>query len=118
MAIENENPGAGREPAAPAANASPEALMQTWLQLFGNPGLNWFNTDAMPFGSPLDLSKAFAQNPVLASIDKIWNANPLREVIPIDWGGIASALRVVSIRSLANPARALSITMNFRAFSG
>ena len=123
MATNNENRGRGAEPPALTGNTGPEALIQAWLQWFGKPGLNWseawtpvpFNPDATPFGRPMDLSTSFAHDPLLASIDKVWNANPLREVIPIDWAGIAAALRVVSMRSLANPARAMSIAMAFNA---
>jgi len=31
---------------------------------------------------------------MLRSIDQIWNANPLREVVPIDWAEIVSVHRV------------------------
>src|SRR5689334_16067912 len=39
-------------------------------------------------------------DPTLRSIDQMWNANPLREVIPIDWAEIVRALRTVWLRSM------------------
>src|SRR5690242_11681566 len=48
-------------------------------------------------------------DPTLRSIDQMWNANPLREVIPIDWAEIARALRVVWLRSLRKPETAKAI---------
>jgi polyhydroxyalkanoate synthase len=33
----------------------------------------------------------------------MWNANPLREVVPVDWAEIARALRIVWLRSLGKP---------------
>ena len=35
----------------------------------------------------------------------MWNANPLREVVPVDWAEIARALRIVWLRSLEKPRR-------------
>ena len=39
----------------------------------------------------------------------MWNANPLREVVPIDWAEIARALRTVWLRSLRKPETAKAI---------
>ncbi|WP_211103981.1 PHA/PHB synthase family protein [Skermanella pratensis] len=49
-----------------------------------------------------------AADPMLASIDKVWNANPLREVIPVDWAEAVRALRIVWLRSLRDPAKTLT----------
>ncbi|HRO15772.1 MAG TPA: class I poly(R)-hydroxyalkanoic acid synthase [Paracoccus sp. (in: a-proteobacteria)] len=50
-----------------------------------------------------------SRNPALRSIDQMWNANPLRDVIPLDWAEIARALRVVWLHSLSRPRTAVSI---------
>jgi polyhydroxyalkanoate synthase len=60
-----------------------------------------------------EFAEALAQNPVLSSIDNMWNANPLHEVVPIDWAGIAQALRVVWLRSFAQPGRTVSAAVEF-----
>jgi polyhydroxyalkanoate synthase subunit PhaC len=54
------------------------------------------------------LNEALAKDPLLHAIDQAWNANPLRDVVPIDWAEIARALRTIWVRSLAHPAAALS----------
>ena len=66
---------------------------QNWSEAWGRLGIG-----TAPASARISLEKAFAENPVLASIDKVWNANPLHDVIPIDWAGIAHALRVVWLR--------------------
>ena len=48
-------------------------------------------------------NQTLAHDPVLHSIDQMWNANPYREIVPVDWAGIASALRTVWLRSLRKP---------------
>jgi polyhydroxyalkanoate synthase len=49
------------------------------------------------------LTEHFAHDPLLKSIEQMWNANPLHDVIPLDWAGIAWALRTVWLRSLNRP---------------
>jgi polyhydroxyalkanoate synthase subunit PhaC len=54
-------------------------------------------------GGVQQLEEVLRKDPTLRSIDQMWNANPLREVIPIDWAEIARALRIVWLRSLRKP---------------
>ena len=54
------------------------------------------------------LAQALLQNPMVASIDRMWNANPLSNIVPIDWAGIAGALRTVWLQSLSDPNRTLA----------
>jgi polyhydroxyalkanoate synthase len=63
--------------------------------------------------SMTQFGEALAQNPVLSSIDNMWNANPLRDVVPVDWAGVSQALRVVWLRSLAQPGRTVSAAVEF-----
>ncbi|MBV8913099.1 MAG: alpha/beta fold hydrolase, partial [Acetobacteraceae bacterium] len=105
-------------PAAPT-HGSPDALVAPWMQMFSAPFRNWSETwsgfGPVPATAGVDLEKAFVENPVLASIDKVWNANPLHDVIPIDWAGIAHALRVVAARSMANPGQVMARAVEFNA---
>src|SRR5690349_18718745 len=59
-------------------------------------------------GGVKQLEETLSQDPLLRSIDQMWNANPLREVVPVDWAEIARALRTVWLRKMANPAQAMS----------
>src|SRR5436305_8571959 len=89
-------------PATPIIGC-PDALAAAWAQMFSAPFQNWSETSARsaaltaPVSVQVSLEKAFAENPVLASIDKVWNANPLHDVIPIDCDRR-------SMRSVRNPA--------------
>ena len=60
-------------------------------------------------GGVKQLQEHLSKDPTLRSIDQMWNANPLREVVPIDWAEIARALRTVWLRSLAKPEAAKTI---------
>jgi polyhydroxyalkanoate synthase len=54
-------------------------------------------------------------DPYLRSIDQIWNANPLHDVVPVDWAEIARALRWLWLRALRDPTRTMSSATQFSA---
>ena len=52
-------------------------------------------------------------NTILRATDDALNANPLRQVIPVNWAEIARALRTVWLRSICRPERAVAATADF-----
>jgi hypothetical protein len=38
----------------------------------------------------------------------MWNANPLHDIVPVDWAEVARALRTVWLRSLNRPSAAMA----------
>jgi polyhydroxyalkanoate synthase subunit PhaC len=54
-------------------------------------------------GGMQQLNEALRQDPVLRTLDQMWNANPFREIVPVDWAEVARALRTVWLRALAQP---------------
>jgi hypothetical protein len=70
------------------------SLVQLWWQL---PDLR---AGDLPSAGAKQLTEDLAHDPLLKSIEQMWNANPLHDVIPLDWAGIAWALRTVWLRSL------------------
>ncbi len=61
-----------------------------------------------------------AADPTLRAIDAMWNANPLREVVPVDWGEIVRALRTVWLQGLRRPERMLeqAVLLNAQLWQG
>ncbi len=47
------------------------------------------------------------EDPRVRALDQMWNANPCRDIVPVDWAEIARALRTVWLRSLNRPQTAL-----------
>lgn len=74
-----------------------------WQMMADNPGVRQLA------GGVRQLQESLSKDPMLRSIDEAWNANPLREVVPIDWAEIARALRTVWLRSLAKPAAVVAV---------
>jgi polyhydroxyalkanoate synthase len=62
-----------------------------------------------------ELGDQFARDPVLRSVDQMWNANPLRDVVPVDWAEVVRALRTVWIRNLSRPSDALASAARLNA---
>ena len=48
---------------------------------------------------------AMANDPLLSAIDQVWDANPLRNIVPLDWAEIIRALQTLWMREMSNPQR-------------
>ena len=89
-------PGAGRAPLVPFD------LWSEWVKnsMGGMPASAFAGKEAGESG------EAFAGDPMLTAVDQLWNANPLRNVLPIDWAEITRALQTLWAREMSDPARA------------
>src|ERR671933_3005729 len=56
---------------------------------------------------------AIASDPLLLALDKAQQANPLRNLIPLDWVEITRALQTLWMREMSNPARAVQVATDF-----
>jgi len=64
-------------------------------------------------GAIRQLGETLAKDPVLRAAEDALNANPLRDVIPVDWAEIARALRTVWLRSMSRPEKAMAAANEF-----
>src|SRR4051794_30997043 len=117
----------GRMMGTPMGGAAPsfEPFFKMWSEwLRGNMG----NMSAAPGASVPWLTKpgistgeeaeplpqgAIATDPLLSALDKVWDTNPLRNVIPIDWVEITRALQTLWMREISDPARAVQVATDF-----
>jgi polyhydroxyalkanoate synthase len=73
------------------------------------PGKPWWQITqddllgGMLAGGMRQLNEALQQDAMLRTLDQMWNANPFREIVPVDWAEVARALRTVWLRVLARP---------------
>jgi polyhydroxyalkanoate synthase len=72
-------------------------LVQPWWLLPDLPASDLLSTAAK------QTTEHLAHDPLVKSIEQVWNANPLHDVIPLDWAGIAWALRTVWLRAFTRP---------------
>ena len=59
------------------------------------------------------LGELLARDPVLLAFENALNANPLHQVIPVDWAEIARALRMVWLHQPSHPAAAFAAATDF-----
>ena len=87
----------------PGAEAM-RASFASWAAALPGQGAAGMLSDAA-VAEALRQAKAMVdRDPLLKSVDSMWNANPLREVIPVDWAEVARALRIVWLQSFSDPA--------------
>jgi polyhydroxyalkanoate synthase len=87
-----------------ASARAPSDLGRTWWEMTTNNPAS-----SLIAGGVEQLQTSLSQDPTLRTVDQVWNANPLREVVPVDWAEIAWALRIVWLRSLRKPSAALAV---------
>ena len=86
-----------------SVQASADKDRSWWEMTVGNPA------SGLLTGAAKQFQESLSKNPTLRSIDQVWNANPLREVVPVDWAEITRALRIVWLRSLGKPRAAQAV---------
>ena len=112
-----------QSPAGPPSE-TPSGLWTSWVESIsklasdmgaapgGLPGqAAWQMSPDQLTSSLKQLGDMAAKDSILASIlratDDALNANPLRQVIPVDWAEIARALRTIWLRSISRPESAM-----------
>ena len=126
------SPGRGIEVGSGAGLPGPDAMLGVWTSwveaMSGSAGRDWADP-AKPWwqvttddvlggalaGGTKQLNDALAKDPLLRSVDRMWNANPLRDVAPVDWAEVARALRTVWLRSLGRPGDAMAAAAELNA---
>lgn len=56
---------------------------------------------------------AIANDPLLSALSQVWNANPLRNIVPLDWVEITRALQTLWMREMSNPQRAMQVAAEY-----
>jgi polyhydroxyalkanoate synthase len=88
---------------------APPGASVPWLM---SPGVSTREeADQLPEG-------AIRQDPLLATVEQLWDANPLQNVLPINWLEITRSLQTLWAREMSDPARATqrAVEYNQRLF--
>ena len=118
--------GGGTQGSSDADSGPPQpgmmlGLWMPWMERYFGAARDWIDSDKpwwqvtpydlidnMLAGGVKQFDDIIAKDPLLGSIDQMWNANPLRKVVPIDWAEITRALRTVWLHSLRKPEKAMA----------
>jgi polyhydroxyalkanoate synthase subunit PhaC len=109
------NDGERGEAAAPAAPLAPFDVWTQWLksnmgEVMAPPGVSvpWLVPAGINTGEEAESlpEGAIRNDPMLQVVEQLWNANPLQNVLPINWVEITRALQTLWAREMSDPAAA------------
>ena len=118
-------PGSGNRPLGPDFTAS---LWTSWVEWAAQQATsmgasaanrNWWQVLLDRIASdPLQggigqLFEALSKDPTLRAAEDTLNANPLRQIIPLDWAEIVRALRTAWLQVMTRPEQAIASTIEF-----
>jgi polyhydroxyalkanoate synthase subunit PhaC len=95
---------------------APFDLWTQWLrasvgEVTAPPGASvpWLASPGVSTGDEVDQlpEGAIRQDPLLSTVEKLWDANPLQNVLPINWLEIARSLQTLWAREMSDPVRAM-----------
>jgi polyhydroxyalkanoate synthase len=75
----------------------------------------WFKKSLEGVSGPQDAATPFEGDPMLATVDRMWRANPLQDILPINWAEISRSLQTLWMREMSNPQRAMQIATEYNA---
>src|SRR5918999_5515701 len=94
---------------------APFDLWTQWLrasvgEVTAPPGASvpWLASPGVSTGDEVDQlpEGAVRQDPLLSTVEKLWDANPLQNVLPINWLEITRSLQTLWVREMSDPVRA------------
>lgn len=105
-------------------SASPFEMWMEWMKanmgaVSGAPGASvpWLTSPGVSTGEEAGPRprRAIADDPLLSAMEKLWNANPMQSVLPINWVEITRALQTLWVREMSDPGRAMNRATDFNA---
>ena len=75
----------------------------------------WFEKSLEGVRTPENAEPPFEGDPMLATVDRMWRANPLQDVLPINWAEISRSLQTLWLREMSNPQRAMQVATEYNA---
>src|SRR5215212_11259427 len=107
--------GVPNQPGAQAAQTPFEAWSRWFMNNMGNmsatPGASvpWLTSPGISTGEEAQAMPqgTMADDPLLSAMEKLWDANPLNNVMPVNWFEITRALQTLWMREMSDPARAV-----------
>ncbi|MEJ7820447.1 MAG: alpha/beta fold hydrolase, partial [Rubrobacteraceae bacterium] len=117
----SENETSNSEAKAPSPMA-PFDLWAEWMRtnmgaMSAAPGASvpWLASPGVDTGEEAEglPEGAVRSDPMLSAMEKLWDANPVQNVLPINWVEISKSLQTLWAREMSDPARAMQRTVDF-----
>ena len=118
--------GAGKAgtPGTGQGTIAPFDLWTEWMRanmgaVTATPGASvpWLMTPGVSTGEEVAAlpEGAIRHDPLLSTVEKLWDANPVQNVLPLNWVEITRSLQTLWMREMSDPARALQRATDFNA---
>ncbi|CAN5898638.1 class I poly(R)-hydroxyalkanoic acid synthase [soil metagenome] len=75
----------------------------------------WFKKSMEGAQSTSSSESPFDGDPLLSTVDRMWRANPLQEVLPINWVEISRSLQTLWMREMSDPQRAMQVATEYNS---
>ncbi|CAN5587755.1 class I poly(R)-hydroxyalkanoic acid synthase [soil metagenome] len=69
----------------------------------------WFKKSMEGMSGPGQADTPFEGDPMLATVDRMWRANPLQDILPMNWVEISQSLQTLWMREMSDPQRAMQV---------
>src|ERR687893_1515546 len=106
------------------APMAPFDLWSQWVrstlgEVSATPGASvpWLMSPGVSTGEEADPlpEGAIRHDPLLSTLEKLWDANPMQNVLPINWVEITRSLQTLWAREMSDPVRAIERATDFNA---
>ena len=106
-----------------SGQTAPFAPFEMWMEWFKNnmgdaqatpgAGVPWLMSPGISTGEEELPEGAVRNDPLMSAVEKVWEANPMSSVIPIDWIEITRALQTLWMREMSDPVRATQVAADY-----
>ncbi|MGB3680867.1 MAG: class I poly(R)-hydroxyalkanoic acid synthase [Rubrobacteraceae bacterium] len=73
----------------------------------------WFRKSMEGISGPEQAEVPFEGDPILATMDRMWRANPLQDILPMNWIEISRSLQTLALREMSDPQRAMQAATEY-----
>src|SRR5687768_1349479 len=114
----------GNHPSDAPSQMAPFDVWSEWMRtnmgpMTATPGASvpWLMMPGVRTGEEAaELPEGSVRNdPLLSTVEKLWDANPIQNVLLVDWSEITRALQTLWAREMSDPARAIERATDFNA---
>jgi polyhydroxyalkanoate synthase subunit PhaC len=117
--------GSGGETGVPSAASAALAPFDAWSEWLrsnvgampaaSGAGVPWLATGGMSTGPEKDAVHrgAMAGDPLMSAVGKLWEANPMSNIAPLNWVEISQALQTLWQREMSDPTRATQAAADY-----
>ncbi len=75
----------------------------------------WFKKSMEGMSGPGQADTPFEGDPMLATVDRMWRANPLQDILPMNWVEISQSLQTLWMREMSDPQRAMQVANEYNS---